>query len=225
MQAKRVLVPAQEWECAAGACCAQRMAEATAGDIVTVPAYEFAGYLYAVLSYSTGGHAGEWRVEAWQLLPRRLYSGPTTGAISWMGHDDSSSRVRGDSTGLRLKIRGSEMVCAKPVHFIRTLPTVPAISASAAIAYDAGMRSSGWRAHFYQGAKVAWKTLAGHPVVVYECPQRGRPMAMLLWRYEKAILEYLLPGGQDLASLPDLDPARHGEERGEEKEPVQELLF
>lgn len=120
-EAKRVPIPAQEWAVAADAYCGDRLSEMDVGDVLTVKEFTHAGYIYAVFATMTGGWSGESLVYAWQLLPLQVYSGQTTGVICSSEWD--RSRARGDMTGMIVKVRGRKMVCAKPVHFVRTLPT------------------------------------------------------------------------------------------------------
>lgn len=71
-EAKRVIVPAQDWQEWASLCCAMKLSEAESGDVVSVPAMEHGGYLHAVFSAMYGGRSGEYRAEAWQLVPAVL---------------------------------------------------------------------------------------------------------------------------------------------------------
>lgn len=207
--AHSISVPAQVWELAASMCCANRLADADTGETITVPVFEHSGFLHAIFSCLYGGHSGTYRAEGWQLVPRRAYSGPTSKVISFPDVDESV-RARGDYTGMLVKVRGIEMVCTKPVHFIRDLPTVAALSIQEAMRYDASQRGSGWRSMMYKHASVRWRSLNGHPVVIYEVDEGERTLAMLLWKGNGVIHEYLLPKGMDLnalypAPLPKMD--------------------
>lgn len=218
-------VPAQTWEMASAACCASRLAEAKTGEVVTVPTFEHSGYLHAVFSCIYGGYTGVYRAEGWQLLPRRVYSGPITPAIHWIDFDETV-RARGDYTGLLVKVNGVEMVCAKSVHFNRTLPTVAPISLAAAVSFDIGQRRWGWRSLKFDQAKISWGTFNGHPVVVYDAGE-DEWVAMLLWKHQSRIEEYLLPDSFDLSNLkPVTPPANIGEETvSPEPELSQAALF
>lgn len=209
-EARRTLLPAQEWRLAANACCASRMTEVKTGEVATVPVYEHSGYLYAVFGVLYGGHTGVFQAEGWQLLPRRLFTGNTTAYIEWL-HVDESERVRGDYTGMLVKVRGAEMVCTKPVHFLRSLPTVTPLSMAAAATFDASARCSGWRARKHQDTKATWAKLAGHPVVIYDNGDPHERLAMLLWKSEEGIEEYILPKSHDFASLEPCETTTHHE--------------
>ncbi|CAN7647972.1 hypothetical protein LJR129_005045 [Acidovorax sp. LjRoot129] len=201
---KIIDVPAQTWEVASKAYCAPRLAEAKTGDVVTVPTFEHSGFLHAVFACRYGGYTGVYLVEAWQLIPRRVYSGPITPNVHWLDYDESV-RARGDYTGLLVKVNGVEMVCAKSVHFNRTVPTVAPISLAAAVSFDMGQRQWGWRSMKYDQANVSWGIFNGHPVVVYDAGDDER-VAMLLWKHEGRTEEYLLPSSFDLTNLTFVTP-------------------
>ncbi len=195
-----ISVPAQVWEEAAGVYCGHRLADADTGETISVPTFEHGGFLHAIFSCLYGGHSGIYRAEGWQLVPRRAYSGPTINVISF--HDeDESVRARGDYTGMVVKVRGTQMVCTKRVHFIRELPTVAALSIQEAMRYDEAQRSCGWRAMKYKHASVRWHSLNGHPVVIYELEENERTLAILLWKSNGVTHEYLLPREMDLQGL------------------------
>lgn len=202
-EAKTVTVPAQQWAQWSTICCAMKMAEAKSGEVPSVPSLELGGYLHVVFSVMYGGLSGLYQADAWQIVPVGLYDGQTWNHVS--GHEfDETVRERGDYTGMLVSVRGTQMVCSKPVSVIRSLPTVRPIPPDEAMAYDEKARCYGWRALHYQGAKIGWKMLQGHPVVVYQMPDEERRMAVLLWKHEGHIEDYYLGASLDTSNLPDM---------------------
>ena len=226
---KRFIVPAQDWEEWSSLCCAQKLAEANSGEVISVPAMEHGGYLHAVFSVLYGGRSGEYKAYAWQLVPAVLYPGESWTHVSGCDFDDSV-RERGDYTGMRVSVRGAELICAKPVNFIRTLPTSPPVSTQDAKRYDEMSRGYGWRSMRFNGAKVSWKLLQGHPVVVYEATNGGGHMAVLLWKHKGIIQDYYLGNQIDASTLPDLPQATEAPVEQDlislsQSSPAQAVLF
>lgn len=196
-EAKRVPIPAQEWAVAADAYCGDRLSEMDVGDVLTVKEFTHAGYIYAVFATMTGGWSGESLVYAWQLLPLQVYSGQTTGVICSSEWD--RSRARGDMTGMIVKVRGRKMVCAKPVHFVRTLPTVRPLAMAEAMRFEFSLRKSGWRSSHFREAVATWACLAGHPVCSYGATGMHREMSILFWKANGTFQEHMLPRSELLS--------------------------
>ena len=223
---KRVLLAAQDWESMAGINSCGILTEVKPGQTANVKSMEYAGFLYSAFSTIYGGYTGESVIEAWQLIPEKLYTGSIYLDSDWSS-SEHPERQRGDYLGYRVKVKGQPMVCAKSVHFVRVLPTVQPLTLEAAIAYDEEARKYGWRALQFGGqAKVTWRSLAGHPVVMYE-RDGGKSLAMLLWRYKKQILEYTLHSDVTLAHLEPLNLDMHMAARilPECSQPKQACLF
>ena len=201
-EARRITLPSQEWAAAAEAYCGDRLSETAVGDIVTVKEYTHGGFIYAVFATLTGGCSGEYVVYAWQLLPLQVYSGKTSGAICSSEWD--RLRARGDMTGMLVKVSGRKMVCAKPIHFVRSLPTVRPLSMEEAMGFELSMCESGWRSFYYRGAKSTWTSLASHPVCTYAATGTNPEVNILLWKANGRIQEYMLPSHQ-LLELQRLD--------------------
>ncbi len=195
---KLVLLPAQDWEDFASSYAGQHMCEAKEGNPASVPAKAYGGFLHVVTANNYGGFHGEYRSEAWQLLPKDLFSGPTHDVTDY-DLIDESVRARGDHTGLILKVGGSEVVCARPVHFLRGVPTTVPISLEAAQQHAAGSNAWGWRAHVGAG-EVSWWSLEGHPVEVYGADTPDR-RAALLYLHNGEIHEYGVPRDVELAGV------------------------
>lgn len=160
----------QEWNEMADICSAQALSEAGKDVTPSVKAKQFKGFLYAVTSYCSGPNN---EVNAWQLIPESLYSGVTMNKVDWV-KVHAEVRYGYAYLGLRVKVDGKVMILAKPVNFLRALPTVAPISMEQAQAYDAQCRTMGWRPNCYgDSPKISWHKLAGHPVVVYE--RDGKP--------------------------------------------------
>ncbi|MFN9476597.1 hypothetical protein [Acidovorax sp.] len=196
-----VLLPAQIWEDFADSYAGQHMCEAKEGNPASVPAKVYGGFLHVVTANNYGGFDGEYRSEAWQLLPRDLFDGPTHDFTDYNLFDEGV-RARGDHTGLVLKVGGSEVVCAKPVHFLRGVPTTVPIGLEAAQQYVAESNSWGWRAHV-GASNPSWWSLEGHPVEVYGdgAPDRR---AALLYLHNGKIHEYGVHPDVELAGLESL---------------------
>lgn len=163
----------QEWIEMADICAAQELSEGSKDVTPSVKAKQFKGFLYAVTSYCSGRN---YEVNAWQLIPESLYSGITMNKVDW-AKVHAEERYGYGYLGQRVKVDGKVMILAKPVNFLRALPTVAPISMEQAQAYDAQCRPMGWRPTCYgDSPKISWHTLAGHPVVIYEVdgkPSRG----------------------------------------------------
>ena len=204
------------------------MAESKPGEVVGVPVVEHGGYLHCAFSAMYGGRSGNNVVDAWQLIPADLYEGQT-----WTYHaQDFTVRERGDYTGLRVSVRGSHVVCTKPVSVIRTYPTIRPISMQDALKYDDSARSYGWRAMGYRGAKRSWKLLHGHPVAVYHGADEveDTSAAVLLWKYKGRILDYYLGSPEFLENLQDFSETSVSSVRTEvlckpQTVPLQAALF
>ncbi|MBV7542168.1 hypothetical protein [Acidovorax sp. sic0104] len=188
----RVVLPAQEWVRMAGAYCGDRLAEADGKSIVGVRAIDHQGYLHAIFSVLHGGYSGDYRAEGYRLVPPEMFEGDTVEFIDWRDAPAIHARRRGDSTGLLVKVQGKILVCAKAVHFVRDLPTVPPLSVQEAKAHDEQSRSAGWRAMGFRGASISWRAVNGHPVVIYEHPLEMKRMAILFWRANGEVQEYVL---------------------------------
>jgi hypothetical protein len=145
-------------------------------------------------------HSGLYQVDAWQLVPEILFEGEVWNYVDHLDFDESM-RERGDYTGMRVSVRGSIMICAKPVTIVRALPTVPALRPAEAIEYDEKAREYGWRSMRFKEGTVTWKLLQGHPVAVYQLPGDGQQAAVLLWRYQGHIEDYYLGDSVDTANL------------------------
>ena len=221
-------VPAQEWEEWSAIVCCAKMAESKPGEVVGVPVVEHGGYLHCAFSAMYGGRSGNNVVDAWQLIPADLYEGQT-----WTYHPlDFSVRERGDYTGLRVSVRGSHVVCTKPVSVVRTYPTIRPISMQDALKYDDSARSYGWRAMGFRGAKRSWKLLHGHPVAVYHGADEVEDgsTAVLLWKYKWRILDYYLGSPELLENLQDFSETSVSSVRTEvlckpQTVPLQAALF
>ena len=188
---KRVLLNAQDWYEMSEICCASETSEAEKGQLASVKAKQYGGFLYAVPSVLHGARSGNHVANAWQLLPESLYQGEAIDAVNWP-KVHAEKRYGYGYEGLRVKVTGQIMVMVKPVDFVRGLPTVPPLSLEMAEAFDKDCRSAGWRSHMFgEGSTITWHKLAGHPVVVYE--KEGRePMATLLWKYQGRIHDHYL---------------------------------
>lgn len=200
---KSVVIPAQLWEDWASIVCCSKMAEAKTGEVVGVPSMELGGYLHCAFSAMYGGRSGIHRVDAWQLVPAALFEGETWTYVSHSDFDESV-RERGDYTGLRVAVRGTEVVCAKPVSIIRSYPTVRPVALSEAIKFHDDSSRYGWRAMQFKGVTPSWKSLNGHPVAVYECDDPEHLTAVLLWKHKGHLQDYYLGVEEDWGSLPDL---------------------
>lgn len=196
-EAQRFVLPAQQWVRMANAYCGDRIAESDGKSVVGVPAVSHAGFLHAIFAVVYGGYSGEERAEGYRLVPPEMYEGETIASIDWRDARSMNTRRRGDSTGLLLKVKGKVMVCARRVHFIKTLPTTQPIALDEAQRFDEAARPWGWRAMGYRDADISWRAIAGHPVAIYRDPIRMRSLSMLFWRDGAAIKEYQLH--------PDLD--------------------
>lgn len=201
---RSLYIPAQEWEEWSAIICCAKMAEAKDGEVVGVPVVEHGGYLHCAFSGMYGGKSGSNKVDAWQLVPADLYKGET-----WTyKNQDFSVWERGDYTGCLVSVRGSHVVCAKPVSVIRTYPTVCPISMQEALKYDDSARSKGWRALQYRGAARSWKLLRGHPVAIYhDAEEEDGDAAVLLWRYKGHIQDYYLSTASVLGDSQDFPEA------------------
>lgn len=225
-EAKRILLPAQEWELATKAYCGDRLSEADPGDVVTVKEFEHAGFLYAVFACSYGGYSGEYWVDAWQLLPATSFSGITTGVID--SSEYGGSRARGDMTGLVVNVRRRKMVCSKPVHFIRQLPTVRPLPIAQAIDFDNSSQKAGWRAFRYKHPAVTWAEFAGHPVAVYAETDEHQEMRVLYWKSMGTIHEYFLSKDHPISLLDTQSQPQDNSEQLDEprhEQPFQVSLF
>lgn len=197
-EAKHISIPSQEWVEAADAYCGDRLSETAVGDFVTVKEFIHGGFLYAVFATMTGGWSGDYIVYAWQLHPLQGYRGRTTGAICSSEWD--RLRARGDKTGMIVKVRGLKMVCAKPVHFLRSLPTVRPVSMEEAVQYELSHRDGGWRKIHFRDAATTWSSLTGHPVCTYAGTGINSEVNILFWKGNGSIQEYMLPS-QELTKL------------------------
>jgi hypothetical protein len=196
---KRVLLAAQDWELMAGINSCAILAEAKPGQTSNVKAKAHAGFLYTAFS-STHGGLGESVIDAWQLIPEKLYAGKVYLDRAWSS-DMHPERQRGDYTGYLVKVKGKPMVCAKKVIFVRALPTVQPITMEEAMDHERVANKYGWRSiHYGDKAKVTWRMLAGHPVVIYELDDDDSK-ATLLWRFEGRICDYYLTMDQSLTDF------------------------
>jgi hypothetical protein len=189
-EAKSISIPSQVWAEAADAYCGDRLSETAVGDVVTVKEFTHGGFLYAVFATKTGGWSGDYVVYAWQLHPLQAYSGRTTGAICASEWD--RLRARGDKTGMIVKVRGKKMVCAKPVNFVRSLPTVTPLSIEEAMTFELSLRKSGWRSYSFRDATSIWSSLAGHPVCTYARTDANPEVNILFWKGSGPIQEHML---------------------------------
>lgn len=200
----KVTAPAQEWEEWAALCCAMRLAEAKTGDVINVPAREHGGFLYAVFSVTYGGFSGEYVAYAWQLVPSALFNGTPWTYVS--GYDfEEGVRKRGDNTGMLVSVRGSELVCAKRVQFVRDLPTVAPITGRQACNHEAEASRYGWRAMRFKGVTPQWGLLQRHPVAVYVNPTTGDRAAVLLWTHKGVIQDLYLGHREEALQMLDGD--------------------
>lgn len=191
-EAQRFVLPAQEWVRMADAYCGSRLAESDGKSVVGVSAVSHAGYLHSIFSVVYGGVSGEEIAEGYRLVPPEMFDGETVASIDWRDVRTMRTRRRGDSTGLLLKVKGKVMVCARHVHFIKTLPTTRPIAIEEAQRFDEAARPWGWRAMGYGDSDVDWRKVAGHPVAVYRDPVRMRSMSVLFWKDGANIKEYRL---------------------------------
>ena len=199
---KQLVVPAQDWEEWSQIVCCAKMAEAKTGDIVSVPSVQHGGYLHCAFSALYGGMTSNYIVDAWQLVPSDLFEGEKWTYVDHTDYDESV-RPRGDCTGLRLSVRGSEVICSRPVSVIRSLPTVRPMTLDEAKAHDEKERRYGWRAMRYKKSEPQWKLLNGHPVAIYSHPDEDGHAGVLLWKNKGRIHDYFLSSSTDLGSMPD----------------------
>ncbi|KGG87408.1 hypothetical protein P245_20305 [Comamonas thiooxydans] len=183
---RSVLLSGQDWEDMTRIYSTVELTETPSGHTASVKAKQYGGFLYTVFSIAYGG----WNeINAWQLLPESLYEGDTCIEIDW---EKVRARKRHGYSylGLKVKVAGKVMVCAKPVNFLRSLPTVKPLSMEEALAYDIQCRRAGWRPHLFgTQAKVTWRKLAGHPVVIYELDGKDSRTA-LIWKHRGVIQEF-----------------------------------
>lgn len=190
---KCVSLPAQVWELFSNAYSGDLLSEAGKNETVNVRAQEFEGFLYTVTSLCSGGLSGRSEANAWQLVPELMYMGTTFTCLDW-DEQVRNGRRRGDYTGFKLKVKGSPMVCVKPVRFVATPPTVTPIALEVAERINTESSSMGWRSHHYKGIEPSWGFLSGHPVAVYE---KGDSLVKLLfWRNGRRIEEFRVHGDQ-----------------------------
>lgn len=185
---RSVTLTGQEWEEMTDIYSGMAIAEAGKNEIASVKAKQYGGFLYTVTSYSSGASN---EIHAWQLIPERLYTEATMDKVDWPKvHAEKSHAF--SYLGLRVKVAGQVMICAKPVNFLRGLPTVAPLSMSEAQTYDKERRSVGWRPHTY-GADptISWHKLAGHPVVIYESEGK-RSRGTLICRIRGEIQDFHL---------------------------------
>lgn len=200
---QRVVLPAQDWVKIADAYCGERLAEADGKSPVPVTAVHSSGYLHTIFGVIYGGNSGDYVAQGYRLVPPEMYAGETAEFIDWRDPATFHTRRRGDSTGLLVKVRGHVLVCAKAVHFVRDLPTVKPMSLSEAVEHDEASRSHGWRSSGSFSPEVSWRSLNGHPVVIYQDPMNMRQIAMLFWRSGSQIEEYVLPKQLNISMLTD----------------------
>ena len=84
------------------------------------------------------------------------------------------------------------MVCAKPVNFVRSLPTVTPISIEEAMTFELSLRKSGWRSYSFRDATTIWSSLDGHPVCTYARTDVNPEVNILFWKGNGPIQEHML---------------------------------
>ena len=187
---KTVSLPAQEWEAFSKAYSADLLIEAGSDKVGGVRTHEFEGFLYTVMSISYLGSMGQSVLEAWQLVPEKMFNGETFENRNW-DRLVAMGRERGDFTGYKVKVKGKPMICTKEVRFRASTPTVRPISLQEAQDTDAMVRRYGWRAHLFSEVLPQWHFHQGHPVAVYENDRRR--LLVLLWRNGRSVEEFTLP--------------------------------
>lgn len=185
---KEILLPAETWEEYSDMINCLALSQQKGNEVVSVKAFEHSGYLHMPhagmhCNYSTDRSS---TLYTYRLLPEDLMEGETT-----VWHDEKAItaglRDRGDHSGLIVSVRGTRMVCAFPVLFIKGLPSQACrVSIADAMAHDKSNRKWGWRSH-YQGNEPTWMSLSGHPVVRYS--NGGNEIHVVLWRQGKDIEE------------------------------------
>ncbi len=221
---QRIVLAAQDWIRMAAAYSGDRFAEADGRSAMTVAAEDQGGFQHTIFSVIHGGATGEHRAEGYRLVPPAMFDGVTADFIDWRDPATVEARRRGDATGLLVRVKGKLLVCAKAVHFVRDLPTVQPMPLKEAKDYDIAARSMGWRAMAFSGADICWRTLKGHPVVIYQHPMQARSVSMLFWRSQTGIQEYCLPNALDASMFTDpVDAA--APQRMVKEDPIQLGLF
>lgn len=221
---QRIVLAAQDWIRMANAYCGDRFAEADGRSAMTVSAVDHGGFQHTIFSVIHGGATGEHRAEGYRLVPPAMYDGLTADFIDWRDPATVEARRRGDATGLLVRVKGRLLVCAKAVHFIRDIPSVPPMPLHEAKDYDVAARSMGWRAMAFNGADISWRSLNGHPVVIYQHPMQARCVSMLFWRSQSGIQEYCLPNALDASMFTEPVDVKAPQQMVKE-DPIQLGLF
>lgn len=197
-------LPAECWQRFARANSCQNAAEHKGSGPVRVKTAEYQGFLWTAFAgmYGPLGRRIAPYVDAWRLLPERLYTRQTT-----TYHDEAAirrgERERGDHTGLIVLVNGERMVCSERVHFEMDLPTTRPIALAEAIAFDEQQRRGSWRALTFEDAEITWFSLSGHPVAEYRDERCCH--AALFWRGERGRIEDLSITLEDFELRPALD--------------------
>lgn len=190
LEVKRVSLPVQEWQRFACAYSADLLMEAGADKVGGVRCHEFEGFLYTVMSISYLGSKRHNLLEAWQLVPEKMFTGEVFDNRCWETQVEMGRR-RGDFKGYKVRVKGKTMICTKEVCFIAVAPTVSPLSLHDAQEADDLHRRYGWRAQFFGNVIPSWKFHNGHPVAIYE--NGGQRNLVLMWRNGKKIEELMLP--------------------------------
>ncbi|MVF24218.1 hypothetical protein EVC37_21805 [Methylocaldum sp. BRCS4] len=189
---KIIELPAEDWQRFAGANSCQNAAEHKGSGPVRVKTAEYQGFPWTAFAgrYGPLGHRLKPYVEAWRLVPERLFPGATTPIYHGEVAIRRGERERGDHTGLVVIASGERMVCAERVHFEMGLPTTRPISLTEAAQFDEKNRAWGWRSLSFKDSEIDWFLLAGHPVARRSCDDRCH--AVLFWRDGRSIEELSL---------------------------------
>lgn len=188
-----IVLPAQQWERLSEHCSAMIAADHRGNrGPVLVHRAEHRGWLYAIFGVTYGPYTQSDKpsIDAWRLLPPEVYAGETTTAY----HDEKAIRAglreRGDHTGLIVSVDGTLMVCERRVKFLCGLPSTRPLTTAEAMAHEEKASRSGWRALWFAGVSPEFRSLGGHPVVVYQPHATlGTSSTVMLWRYDGRVAE------------------------------------